>query len=202
MRSLRRLLLLALLTTTLSGCLRLAKSYPERHEYLLAAERTAPARGNGGADTVLAVQPFRSSPAFAKRPFLVKSGPSQFEPDFYHLFLVPPDRNVTEVAASWLDASGVFGQVVPSSSAAPPTHVLEGRVVSLHGEYGAQPAAHLTLQATLLDLRGNAPKVALHRTYEETAPLAKGTPEALADGWNRALAAVLTRLETDIAAAQ
>ncbi|MGE0723299.1 MAG: ABC-type transport auxiliary lipoprotein family protein [Alphaproteobacteria bacterium] len=175
----------------------LEKPAPEQRFFSLDAVRTEPART--ATPEVLAVRRFRASPGFDGRELLYRTGPNAFQSDFYNLYIAAPSSLIAAQAAEWLGRSGLFRAVVSTGSQADPRYVLEGQVVSIHGDFAGTAAAVLETQFFLIDTRATGSTVVLDRTYRETAPLSERSAPALAAGLGVALAATLRRLEADIA---
>jgi hypothetical protein len=89
-----------------------------------------------------------------------------------------------------------------SSASLPPTHILEGTVTALYGDYRAKPAkASLGLQFVLLQDRAASTDIIWHNQYRKEIEVREPSPEALVSGWNEALQMILTDLETDLSKA-
>ena len=196
---LRPIAVLALLLVAACGN-PLDKPAPEQRFFSMDATRTEPVRS--GATEVLAVRRFRSSPGFDGRELLYRSGPNAFRSDFYNLYIASPSSLVAAQASEWLGRSGLFRSVVATGSQADPRFVLEGQLVSIYGDFAANPPeAVLETQFFLIDSRGVGSPVVLDRTYRQTSPIAERSAAALAAGLGQALTATLRQLEADIAPA-
>jgi cholesterol transport system auxiliary component len=182
----------------LAGCIDLAKPYPERKAWVLKAERSGPPAVTA-TGTVLKVRRFKVSPRCDGVEFVLRRGDLHFESDFYNIFFETPAAMVTEEAKGWIAASKRFGHVVDFSSHVEATHVLEGNVVALYGDLRAAPKAVLEAQFFLIDDRVTPPAIVLSRTYAKSVDAPDGGAEALAKGWNGALAQALEAFEADLA---
>jgi hypothetical protein len=82
-----------------------------------------------------------------------------------------------------------------------PTHILEGRLYALYGDYrqSSAPQAVLGIQFFVSRL-GESSEVVFHKDYSQQVPADGRSPEALAAAWNRGLQQILTGLEADLRA--
>ncbi|MCC7274040.1 MAG: membrane integrity-associated transporter subunit PqiC [Alphaproteobacteria bacterium] len=198
-RLLRSIALLAAAAGLAACASPLDKPPVEQRFYTLDVERPAPAR-SGGAD-VLAVRRFRASPGYEGRELVFATNPGAYRTDFYNVFFAAPAGMVASETREWLGRSGLFRSVVAGTSQADPRWILEGNLVSAHGEAeGGANRAVLETQFLLLDARAADVPVVLDRTYREAVLVADGSAGALAAGLNGALAAILRRFEADLAA--
>jgi cholesterol transport system auxiliary component len=193
---------LACLTLLGAGCsipLPAARQVAERHYYMLEPAR-AGAAAQASAKTILKVRPFSVSPGFDTREFVYKIGDQRFETDYYNLLFMQPGPAVTQTARKWLDASGLFGHVIDSTSQAEETHALEGNLVALYGDYTdpKAPKAVLEMQFFLLKQTKGDYTVAFQKSYRKETPLDSDAPQNLADGMQKSLGAILAALEGDL----
>jgi len=181
-----------------NGCVNVSKEFAAKRYYALDATRgeTAPANATG---PVLAVRPFRASPRYEGNELVSRLSDVAYRSDFYSEFLVEPAALVTEQTRRWLADSGLFQCVVEGSGSAALTHVLEGAVTVIQGDYRdrAAPQAVLEAQFFLVEAAA-ASRIAFHKTYRRERPLADTTPDELVRGWNQALQETLTALEEDL----
>jgi len=193
---------LALLCAIVSGCALpavISQQRTERQYYMLDPARTAPTI-QANSKTILKVRPFTVSPGFETHELIYKIGEQRFESDYYNLLFMLPGPAMTLATRKWLDASGLFGHVVDSTSQAEETHNLEGNLVALYGDYSnpQAPKAVLEIQFFLLKETKGDYTVAFQKNYRQETPLEGGTPQNLADGLQKSLGAVLTALEGDL----
>ncbi len=123
-----------------------------------------------------------------------------FRSDFYNGFFTPPDALITGQVLEWLTASGLFQQVVDFTSPVDPTHILEGELTDLYGDFseGSQPRAALGIRVALMEDVSGRPKILFQKRYRKETPLKVDSPEALVQGWNKALRQILTDFEGDL----
>lgn len=189
---------LCLAVFALDGCVNLTKRYPERHYYALEAVRQGetPASIRG---TVLEVQKFRVSPAFEGRELVYRTSDARYEADFYNEWFVMPNAILTQQVVNWLTMAGLFQYVMDSSGPLPATHVLNGIVTALYGDYRATPPkAVLGLQFFLVHEPSSLhAEIMWHQEYRKEVEVMEQTPEPLVSGWNGALRLILSALDED-----
>lgn len=199
--------LLALtLASVLAGCSGpLNRPAPERRFYAVTVQRpetAAPAKDK----TVLKVRALQISPAFQGKDMVYRLGETNFESDYYNAFFVQPALNLTQQTVQWLGRSGVFGNVVDATSQVTDTHLLEGMVNALYGDFRdrANPKAVLEMQFFLLKNRNDTYTVSFSKSYRRETPITSGFNNAsvLAEAYNKALADILGELEVDLKGAR
>ena len=194
----RRAVLGLLAAGALGGCVSgLSKPAPEKRHYVLNAARPgrAPTPANG---LVLLMRRFTIDPAYQDRGIVTRTDGVTASSDFYNEFFVDPAQLVSGQVMAWLQAAGLFSEVVGPTSALAATHVLEGHVVKLYGDLSGAPAAVLELQLLLMDVRAGGNRVLLHPDYDKREPAAGKDPAALVQAWNKALADSLTAFEQSV----
>ncbi len=80
------------------------------------------------------------------------------------------------------------------------THILEGNVIALYGDYSQKnsPKAVLEIQFFLIDNTSTSSEMIFQNNYRREVALNSSLPEALVKGWNEALQQILTDLEEDL----
>lgn len=189
---------ICLVLFVLGGCVNLSKGYPEKHSYILEAVRSGETHASI-PETVLKVRKFRVSPAFEGKDLVYRTSDARYEGDFYNVWFVPPNAMITQQILNWLTKAGLFQYVMDSSGPLPATHMLEGTLTALYGDYRATPAkAVLTVQFFLLHEAPTQAEVLWHQEYRKEVDIIEQTPEALVKGWNSALRLILSDLEEDL----
>jgi len=106
---------------------------------------------------------------------------------------------LTQQIMNWLTSAGLFQYVMDSSGPLPATHMLEGTLTALHGDYRATPArAVLAVQFLFLHEASAQGEVLWHREYRKEVDIMEQKPEALVSGWNEALRLILSALDEDL----
>ena len=186
-----------LLALLLAGCVGLAQSHPEKRYYTLEVVREGQTRVLlPGA--VLDIRRFRATSPLGKE-LVYRESNARYESDFYNQWFVVPDVMLAQQTTSWLMAAGLFQIVMDSSGSLPPTHILEGTVTALYGDYRADPAkAVLGFKFILVRDTGASMDMIWHNEYRKEVEVREQTPEALVSGWNEALRSILIALEADM----
>jgi hypothetical protein len=96
----------------------------------------------------------------------------------------------------------VFSSVVEPGVPVDAPYALDGSIVALYGDLRdpAKPAAEAAVQFYLVKQRGSGPELVYDRVLRSRVDVAPGGPQALAAGYNQALAQILGQLERDLAA--
>jgi hypothetical protein len=182
-------------TACVSG---IERAPPERLHYVLDVTRPDPLPP-ASEGPVLEVKAFQSDPAWAGSAFLHRHAGGRVETDYYHGLLVPPAIALAEITRRWLAGSGKFRAVLAPGSRLTPDWMLEGEVEELAFDAsGEGPAAAVSLRFLVIDA-GSGGLVAQH-SYRSTVPAGGAEPEALVAAMGRAVAEILTQLESDLAA--
>lgn len=182
----------------LGGCINLTKSYPEKHSYALEAIRQGKTHASIPG-TVLKIRKLRASPDFEGKELVYRTSDARYERDFYNEWFVPPNAMITQQVLNWLTRAGLFEFVMDSSGPLPATHMLEGTLTALYGDYRATPAkAVLAVQFFLLHEASGQAEVLWHQEYRKEVDVMEQTPEALVSGWNGALRLILSALDEDL----
>jgi ABC-type uncharacterized transport system auxiliary subunit len=114
--------------------------------------------------------------------------------------MVHPAEGLVAPMSSWFRDSGGFSAVVETGSAVKPDTLVEIQVVQLYGDFrpSEQPTAVLAMRFVFLDSRSGVPgKVILQQEYSRAIPLKARTATALIQGWNQALAQILSSATLD-----
>lgn len=186
-----------------SGCVSIEKSYPDQHYFVLEISPVAnvsPTEGSG----VLEVADVRVSPRYAEKSFVYRTSETRYESDFYNQFLTAPAALVTEEIRKGLARSRVFRHVIASSSQLQPTHILEGAVSALYGDFRNSGAPKAVLEIEFFLSKANSPGTdgVVGKRYAKAIALEGRSPEALVKAWNRALGEIVDSLAADLKAAQ
>ncbi|MBI2183076.1 MAG: membrane integrity-associated transporter subunit PqiC [Deltaproteobacteria bacterium] len=182
-----------------SGCVGIERSYPDKRYFVLEVNRNVnpsnpPGRG------VLQVANIRVSPRYEDKGFVYRTSGSSYESDFYNQFLVSPAALLGEELRKGLAQSEIFRHVINASSQLEPTHVLEGVVNALYGDFrdpGA-PKAVLEMEFFLRKESPSKAEIVAAKRYAKSVAVNGRSPEALVKGWNEALDAILSALVADL----
>jgi uncharacterized lipoprotein YmbA len=186
-----------------SGCVSVVKSYPDKRYFVFESKHAgnaADAKANG----VLLVSSLRVSPRYESRSFVYRRSESSYESDFYNQFLVSPGAQLTEEVRRALGQAQVAQYVVGASSQSEPTHVLEGTVDALYGDFRdlSSPKAVLEMEFFLSKESSIRAEIITRKRYSKSVAVNGRTPEALVQGWNEGLSEILAALVADLRATQ
>ena len=185
-----------------TGCLSIEKSYPDKRYFVLDIALNVPPQKPPESGT-LQIASARVSPRYADRNFVYRRSDTRFESDFYNQFLISPGVLVTEELRQELSRSGMFRFVIGSVNALAPTHTLEIVVNTLYGDFRDLKAPKAVIEMEFFLTQEASPSgIVFHKLYHRTIPLDGRNPEALVQGWNKALEAISGSLITDLKASR
>jgi len=184
-----------------SGCISVEKSYPDKRYFVLEASRNE-STANAKADGVLLVSSLRVSPRYEGRSFVYRRSEAGFESDFYNQFLVSPGALLTEEVRHAVSQAQVAQYVVGTSSQLEPTHVLEGTIDALYGDFRDvnAPKAVLEMEFFLSKESPTKAEIITRKRYLKSVAVNGRSPDALVKGWNDALNEILAALIEDLRA--
>ena len=180
-----------ILSMLLSGC-----GY-NRRNFVLEVSRDRPQQ-EIRKDVVLDVQSFNADTAFSNRSLVYRKNQSEYETDFYNQFLIMPEDMITEKTRSWLSESGLFELVLEPGSHIDASHVLEGNIITLYGDFRdkSSPKATMKIRFFLIKLSGKS--VVFAKTYETTSESNERTAKSLVEAFDNCLTNILSDLEEDL----
>ncbi len=170
-----------------------------KHEFVLEATRPAQA-ARQRHDIVLAVRGFTIDPVYEGTGLRYRKGESEYESDFYHEFVIAPQVLIAGQTRDWLSRSGLFRNVLEAGSLVEPTHVLEGNVLALYGDFrgGKVPQAVMQIRFFLVAVQSSPPHVVFTRDYQASHQAQAPTADALVAALDRCLEQILAALEEDL----
>lgn len=180
-----------------SGCA--SRRTYAKQEFVLEATRPAsPARQPH--EVVLAVRDFTVNPVYEGRGLIYRRSESKYEADFYNEFLVAPHVLLSSQTRNWLSRSGMFKTVLDPGSLVEPTHVLEGNVLALYGNFRDRDLPQAVIQIRIFLIAGtrSQPKVIFTRDYQASQEAQARTPDALVTAFDECLVQILSALEEDV----
>ena len=192
-------IVVAALSVSACGCLGTGDQGNDRRFFLLEIERPdridPPAKG-----PTLAVRRLQMSPRFREKELVYRTSNFAYESDYYNQFLSAAGSLIAEQTRCWLARAGLFAAVVNSGSDVLPTHMIEGNVTALYGDFRGD-AAKGVLGVELFLIHADAddgPAVVFHKEYRAAVDLSAKTAEALVEAYNTALGQILTEFEKDL----
>jgi ABC-type uncharacterized transport system auxiliary subunit len=153
-------------------------------------------------DRVLGIRSLQIAAPFDGRSLVYRTGEFSYVRDPYAEFLESPEEELRAPVREWFRDKGDFSAVKEAGSASKPDTLVEISVSQLFGDF-RQPehsAAILTIRFVFFDAVNGIPgKVIFEQEYSQNVPLTAPTAAALMEGWNHALAEILTEVSSDFA---
>jgi len=181
-----------------SGC-GSREAYNKKH-YILNAVR----RGESietETDSVLEVRRFTIDSAFGGKGLVYRTGEFEYESDFYSEFLVSPAAMITEKTRNWLSESGLFQTVLDVGSQIDPTHVIEGNITEMYGDFRDKlsPEATIEMRIFLLETEVGGESVPVFaKKYQSSVGIESEGSEGLVKALDKCLEDILSSLEQDL----
>ena len=200
-----RFVLGLILTLSLPACVsvNMERGYPARRYFVLDLTGT-PIAAPGNSSGILKLHRVRVSLPYDVKGFVYRLGPQVFETDFYHQFLAAPGAMIGEELLDALQRSDLFQYVVNSASPVESTHQLEATVDALYGDFTEEGTGKAVVRMSFVMRRDASqnPEVVFQKSYEKIMRLQERSPEALVQGWDRALEEIVSTLISDLRAAK
>ena len=186
---------LMIISMVLSGCG--SRTAFNQREYILEASRTRPQQ-EVSKDIILDVESFNIDTAFSTKNLVYRKNQSEYETDFYNKFLISPEDMISDKTRGWLSESGLFKLVLEPGSYSDATHVLEGNITALYGDFRDKlsPKATVKIRFFLVNLSDKS--VVFTKTCESTTEVQSQTAEALVEAFDKCLINILSNLEQDL----
>ena len=188
------------LAAAAGGCFSPADQPDNRRFFLLETAR--PGRLDQPADgPVLAVRRLQLSPRYREKELVYRTSDFAYESDYYNQFLSAAGALIAEQTRLWLSRAGLFAAVVNTGSDVLPTHVIEGNVTALYGDFRGDEAARgvLGIEMFLVHADGDdGPRVVFHKEYRAAVDLPDRSAEALVKAYNTGLGQILAEFEKDL----
>jgi ABC-type uncharacterized transport system auxiliary subunit len=180
-----------------AGCL--TRQIPEKHRYMVVAERTEPAQTK--SDGILLIGRIHVVPGFDRRNFVYQTGPTELEDDFYNEFYITPREMIRANVIEWIDAAQLFSSVVDIDSLVTSRWVLEAKVDALFVDVrGKGPAkAIVGVEFSLLDTREAEVEITMAKKYRAEITADSRSAPAFVEAWSEGLGRILAELERDLA---
>ena len=168
----------------------------QRH-FLLEPSRNIPQQKTA-KNIILDIKSFNIDRPFSAKSFVYRKSQAEYETDFYNQFLISPDDMITEKTRIWLTRSGLFKSVLEPGSYASPTHVLEGNIMALYGDFRdmANPKAAMSIRFFVIKLLDK--DTVFGKTYDAQSKVESKNAESLVKAFDECLANILANLENDL----
>lgn len=183
----------------LSGCSS-TETYSKKYYVFHAARPSESARTQ--TDFILEVSRLTIDSAFSGSGLVYRVGDSKYESDFYNEFLASPSAMITDTMRNWLSMSRLFKRVLDPGSRIDPTHIIEGNITALYGDFRepSSPKATVEMRVFLLETEtGEDPLPIFGKTYTSSINFKSEDPEGLVEAFGRCLEKILSTLESDLA---
>ena len=179
-----------------SGCNQGSGPDDPRHYFLMEVQR----EGNPQTpkqDIILLVRPFTLSPGYHSKELTYRTDSSQYESDYYNQFIIDAGRQIGEQTRLWLTHSEIFAHVVPPGGTMSATHLLEGNITRLYGDFRdkANPQAVMSITFYLLDITSRSPMLISSKTFDISVPITEAKAENVIEAYNEGLKQILGELE-------
>jgi cholesterol transport system auxiliary component len=185
----RPILLAALLVSACAG------KVPETRFYQLAAPQAGSSRA--GAGVTLAIEPLETHPAYDDERIVYRVTPYRLDYYNYHRWSATPGTIVADFLERSFDHSGRFRSITRETKSAPVT--LGGRVIAIEevDESKTKWIGRVAIELTLTNTATGT--VVWTRRYDESEPLAKQSPEGLAEALTIAMNRIADQALVEIA---
>ena len=187
---------LMIVSMVLSGCGPKRIAYNQRN-FVLETSRNSPQQKTS-KDVILNVQNFSIDAAFSSKSLVYRKGQSEYETDFYNQFLIRPDDMITEKPRGWLSESGLFKLVLEPGSYTEATHMLEGNILALYGDFSEESSPKATAKIRFFLVKLSDKSVVFTNTYEAVSEFKDRTAESLIETFGVCLTNILSDLEKDL----
>ena len=183
----------------LSGCTR-PETYNRKYYVLNTSRQVEPARTQ--TDFILEISRLTIDSAFSGNGLVYRIGDAEYESDFYNEFLATPSAMISDAMRNWLSKSRLFKRVLDPGSQIDPTHIIEGNITALYGDFRnvSSPRATIEMRVFLLEAEtGDEPLPVFGKTYTTSIAMESDDPEGLVEALGRCLQKILSALENDLA---
>lgn len=184
---------------THSGCSS-TETYSKKYYILNADRQTESVRTQ--TDCILEVSRFTIDSAFSGNGLVYRVGDFEYESDFYNEFLASPSAMISDTMRTWLSTSRLFRRVLNPGSQIDPTHIVEGNITALYGDFRdiSSPKATIEMRVFLLKVEaGDEPLPVFGKTYKSSIGIEFEDSEGLVEALGRCLQKILSTLESDLA---
>ncbi len=169
----------------------------ERRYFLLDLQREGQKLTESPKDMVLMVRPFSLAPGYQPKELTYRTGEFEYESDYYNQFVTDIGQQMAEQTRKWLSQSGCCAHVVPPGSSLNATHMLEGNITRLYGDFRDKAKAQASMSITfyLIDITSRKPNVVFSDSLDAQIPITEATTESLVKAYQTGLQQILENLE-------
>jgi len=144
----------------MAGCVSIPREKIEIERYSIDPPETI-VKSDTTFDLTLFVQPFQGDAENRGDRILFREDQHTLNYYYYHRWIVPPEKNLTDILATTLTKWKMFGGgVFEQETGIVPTHEIHGRLLDLHAENGRKDrSAILEIKLTVIRIH---PETYLH----------------------------------------
>ena len=185
-----------LLILALSGCSGMRNDYPEKTFFRLTPPAIA-AVTNADRVRPLLVKQLAIAPEFESDAFVYRTGKNRFRSDFYHSFLTPPARMISDLIKESLYTSKRF---TPPGPPADIRYQLWGKIIDLYADLtGDRPYHAVICLRLILDAdTGDGFATVTRKVYTQKIAFNTLDPDLYIDSLNQGLTLILEKFYADI----
>ncbi|MCG8684784.1 MAG: PqiC family protein [Desulfobacterales bacterium] len=189
----------ALLLPLFTGCGGIRNDYAEKQIFRLSASPDAADLQAQDKGSKLLVKGLDISPEFSGAAFVYRLGQNRYAQDYYHNYMTPPARMITDLVMENLYASSYFSPA-SKSIMAETNYQLWGKITGLYCDIkdDKQAVAVITIRLNLDKQTTGGSEPLLSQTYEAAIPMEKTSPDEYVKGLNQGLTHILNAFFTDV----
>ena len=186
---------LMIVSIVLSGCI--DKAAFNQRDFVLEATRNQPQQKTS-KEIILTVQSFNIETAYSTKNLIYRKAQLEYETDFHNQFLIGPSDMITGKTRAWLSESGLFKLVLEPGSYTDATHMLEGNIIALYGDFREESSPKATMEINFFIVNSSEKSIVFGKTYEAVSGFADKTAESLVEAYGDCLVKILSDLERDL----
>jgi len=170
---------------------------PSSHTFTIEAPEPKAASNAGGL--IVGVARVEVAPEYSGEALVYQTGEHEVIRDPYARFAAPPSALLATAIRGYLANADFIGDVVSLESGLRPQIAVETSAVRLAGILRTtESSSVMTIRFRVLR-SGSGPATEMFRkTYSATSENRRATSRAVVDGWNRALAEIMSDFESDL----
>ncbi len=185
-------IILTLMAVLVSGCGVQKRDPAEKKTFLLNIEWTVTAEDQN-KPVCLSIFPCQIALPFSGRSLVYRTGPVQYEQDYYNLFLTSPDDQITEAMQLWVRQAGYNHCTGPDEATANPI-ILKPQVEALCADFqdAGRPVAVARMHFQII----RQDETSETQTFDTQTPLPiKPTAAEVVEGLSDCLTQIFQELE-------
>ena len=195
-------LIAAVMITIIAGCGVQKRDPAEKTTYLLNIERPSSNAAPQSA-VCLSIAPCKAVSPFSGRSLVYRTGPVQYEQDYYNLFLTGPDEQISEAMQQWFFRAGYENCHVAGGSTNSETMIYlfpKLDVFCTDFEHRDNPVATVRMHVSFAYYHLTSGQDALiNKAFSAETPLpAKPTAAQVVEGLSVSLSQIFKQLETEL----